>query len=236
MKYLGPQIDIHTGGIDHISVHHPNEIAQSEAATDKSPFVKYWVHHNFVQVEGEKMSKSLENFLTIDDVTKRGIDPYALRLLFLQAHYRNELNFTWDALKGSEVALKRLREIYCELGNESNTRDMEIGGFMKQFIEAIADDVNTAKAVSILWQMIKSDLTNPQKKALIDRWNTVLGLDLAPRGETDIPQEVVSLAEKRKDAKEKKDFSLADDLRKKIEEKGYIVKDQKNDDYVIHRR
>jgi cysteinyl-tRNA synthetase len=156
-------------------------------------------------------------------------------LLFLQAHYRNALNFTWDALKGSEVALKRLREIYCELGNESNTRDMEIGGFMKQFTEAIADDVNTAKAVSILWQMIKSDLTNPQKKALIDRWNTVLGLDLAPRGETDIPQEVVSLAEKRKDAKAKKDFSLADDLRRQIEDKGYIVKDQKNDDYVIHR-
>lgn len=233
MKYLGPQIDIHTGGIDHISVHHPNEIAQSEAATDKSPFVKYWIHHNFVQVEGEKMSKSLGNFLTVDDVTKRGIDPYALRMLFLQAHYRNELNFTWDALKGSEVALKRLREIYCELGNESSTHDMEIGGFMKQFTEAIADDVNTAKAVSILWQMVKSDLTNPQKKALIDRWNSVLGLDLASRGETDIPQEVVSLAEKRKDAKAKKDFGLADDLRRQIEEKGYIVKDQKDGNYII---
>jgi cysteinyl-tRNA synthetase len=111
MEYLGEQFEIHTGGIDHIPVHHTNEIAQAEAATGKKPFVKIWVHHNFLQVEGEKMSKSLGNIFTVDDVVKRGFEPMALRLLFLSGHYRSEMNFTWDNLAGSQKAWEKLKKM-----------------------------------------------------------------------------------------------------------------------------
>lgn len=105
MKYLGETIDIHTGGIDHIAVHHENEIAQSEAATGK-PFVKIWIHNAFLLVDGTKMSKSLNNFYTIEDVHKHSVNPLALRVLFLQTHYRQEMNFTWDSVNAAQIALK----------------------------------------------------------------------------------------------------------------------------------
>jgi cysteinyl-tRNA synthetase len=233
MKYLGPQIDIHTGGIDHIAVHHPNEIAQSEAATGKSPFVKYWVHHNFVQIEGEKMSKSFGNFMTIDDVVKRGIDPHALRLLFLQAHYRNELNFTWDALKASGIALKRMQLAYKTLGKTASTENLEDNPYMVLFREAVVDDVNTAKAVGILWQVIKSPLDSQLKKSLIDRFNLVFGLNLTTQVGHVIPKEVTQLAEERKAAKARGEFDLADNLRDKIVVLGYTVKDTKGGNFEI---
>lgn len=235
MKYLGPQIDVHTGGIDHIPVHHPNEIAQSEAATGKAPFVKYWVHHNFVQIEGEKMSKSLGNFMTIDDVIKRDIDPYALRLLFLQSHYRSELNFTWEALKASETALNRLREGYRELGTETSAKTLENLDVMIQFRSALEDDFNTAKTVGILWNVLKSDTDAATKKALVDAFNRVLGLDLAAKNEQEIPQEVLDLARQRKLSKSKRDFESADTLRKQILELGYLVKDKKDGNYEIKK-
>src|SRR5690606_13097236 len=109
VKYLGNQFEIHTGGIDHIPVHHTNEIAQAENATGEKPFVQIWVHHNFLRVDGQKMSKSLENFYTVDDAIERGFHPMALKLLFLTAHYRDELNFTWDSLAGSQKAWERLQ-------------------------------------------------------------------------------------------------------------------------------
>ena len=115
IKYLGEQLDIHTGGIDHIPVHHTNEIAQAESATGKVPFVRYWVHHNFLLVDGEKMSKSLGNFFTIDDVLERGYSPRALRMLFLTTHYRSEMNFTWEALEGMQKAYVRLMRQVAEL-------------------------------------------------------------------------------------------------------------------------
>src|SRR3989339_1953721 len=119
MKYLGDTIDIHSGGIDHVPIHHENEIAQSEAATGK-PFVKYWFHNNFLTVDGQKMSKSLGNFYTIDDIEKNKIDPMSLRLLFLQSHYRQPLNFTWQSARASQEAYKRLREIFINLKPQKN--------------------------------------------------------------------------------------------------------------------
>ncbi|MBP6994469.1 cysteine--tRNA ligase, partial [Candidatus Woesebacteria bacterium] len=236
MRYLGPQIDIHTGGIDHISVHHPNEIAQSEAATGKSPFVKYWVHHNFVQIEGQKMSKSLGNFMTIDDVEKRGIDPFALRLLFLQTHYRNELNFTWEALKASDVALKRLQGAYTELKDAPSDLDIQDEPHLTRFTEAISDDVNVAKGVSILWQVVKSDLPNAKKKSLIDAFNQVFGLNLSsPQSTEQVPAEIITLADQRKQAKAQNDFKTADSIRNQILERGYSLKDQKDGHYEIHK-
>jgi cysteinyl-tRNA synthetase len=112
MTHLGEQFDIHTGGIDHKSIHHPNEIAQSEAATGKSPFVKYWVHHNFLTIEGEKMSKSLGNLYTVANIIEKGFEPTALRYMYLQTHYRKQLNFTFEALSGAQAALSRLQWLY----------------------------------------------------------------------------------------------------------------------------
>jgi cysteinyl-tRNA synthetase len=124
MKYLGTKFEIHTGGIDHIPIHHTNEIAQSEAATGKTPFVKYWVHHNFLLVDGEKMSKSLGNFYTIDDILKKGFSPQALRLLFLGTHYRSEQNFTWDSLKAAEKSWQRLKTKVLELKKGDATKEL----------------------------------------------------------------------------------------------------------------
>jgi cysteinyl-tRNA synthetase len=120
MKYLGEQFDIHTGGEDHIAIHHTNEIAQSEAATGKSPFVKYWLHTAFLTVDGVKMSKSLNNFYTVGDVIKKGFDPLALRYLYLGAHYRDPLNFTWDSLAASQNALEKLRSQMAMLKDQTD--------------------------------------------------------------------------------------------------------------------
>lgn len=127
MEYLGEQFEIHTGGVDHISVHHPNEIAQSEAATGKKPFVKYWIHHNFLLVDGEKMSKSLNNFYTIDDIKERGFQPRALRLLFLSAHYRSELNFTWESLAAAQKSYEKLVNLMLDLNSVEVEEGVEEG-------------------------------------------------------------------------------------------------------------
>lgn len=235
MKYLGPQIDIHTGGIDHIPVHHTNEIAQSEAATGKSPFVKYWVHHNFVQVEGQKMSKSLGNLITVDEVVERGIDPFALRLLFLQSHYRSELNLTWEALKASDKALDRLRQLYHTLHVTTTPVMIDDSSFVGDFTEAISDDFNTAKGLGILWQVLKSDLPDAYKRAHVDRFNAVLGLDLGSPPEDKIPTEVTRLATLRMKAKIQHDFETADKLRQEILGMGYVVKDKKDGNFVLRK-
>ncbi len=124
IKYLGEQFAIHTGGIDHIPVHHTNEIAQAENSTGKRPFVRHWVHHNFLRVDGKKMSKSLNNFYTLDDVIAKGFSPLALKLLFLQAHYRDELNFTWNSLAGTQKAYEKLQRQVGKLLSAASYEDL----------------------------------------------------------------------------------------------------------------
>lgn len=221
-QYLGDQIDIHTGGIDHIPVHHTNEIAQSEAATGKHPFVKYWVHHNMLMVEGTKMSKSLGNFLTIDDIVNKGYDPMALRLLFLQTHYRNEMNFTWAALDAAQTAYTRMVERLTHEGIVDVQLDT-------QFKAALKNDLDTPVALSILMS------TKNHEQA--SRFAHVLGLELKPiqKASVEVPSEISVLAEKRNDAKKAKDFKMADALRIQIESKGYKVLDNKDGTYkVVH--
>lgn len=148
MKYLGETIDIHSGGIDHIPVHHENEIAQSEAATGKQ-FVRFWVHQNFLQVHGEKMSKSLGNFYTIDDVKKQGIDPLSLRLLFLQTHYRQPMNFTWESAKAADEAYKKLKEYVLAFRSQTNRTALseekldKVNEYRQRFQDALANDLQT---------------------------------------------------------------------------------------------
>ena len=214
MKALGPHFDIHTGGIDHISIHHTNEIAQSEAATGET-FANYWIHHAFLTVEGQKMSKSLGNFYTVEDVKAKGFDPMALRYLYLQTHYRQEMNFTWESLEAAQTALGKLRRYYLESREGEAMLPVE-------FEDAINDDLNIAKALATVWEHIgnltKSDFTK------IDE---VLGLKLATYHEVEIeiPAAVRELVEQREEARKNRDFARSDELRDQIASHGFDVMD-----------
>lgn len=226
MKYLGEQIDIHTGGIDHIPVHHENEIAQSEAATGSKPFVSFWIHHNFLQVEGKKMSKSLENFYTLKDVQSRSITPMALRMLFLQTHYRQESNFTWEAAEGAQKAFTRFVTAYHQLPAQADTLTAEAEQLRSQFQEALFDDLNTPKAVALLWEVLKSEITDPQKKALLTFMAGIFGLELPEPVAEQTPKEILDLVDRRNSARAVKDWKRADELREEIRQKGYEILDQ----------
>lgn len=236
MEHLGEQIDIHTGGIDHIPVHHTNEIAQSEAASGKKPFVKYWVHHNFLSVEGQKMSKSLENFYTLDDLEKKGYDPIAFRLLLLSAHYRSEMNFTWKNMEGAQVSWEKLidkiRMLIVEKEKDQEPDEVQQSkeeDFRKKFFEAIENDLHTPEALAVMWEMLSSDLLAQQKYRLILGFDEVFGLGLARidlTEEEDLPIDIQEIANERVAARMKQDWQLADELRAKLERFGYQVKDE----------
>jgi cysteinyl-tRNA synthetase len=246
MKYLGKQFDIHTGGIDHIPVHHTNEIAQSEAFSDKKPFVKYWVHHNFLQIDGQKMSKSLNNFYTLDDLKKKGFQPRVLRLLFLTAHYRKEMNFTFENLKGSQKTYRKIKsqnEILVKNCESSKNYELSEQGkeYQNKFKKALANDLNTAQALEVLFAVLKDkELKNSEKIYLIKDFEKVLNLGLfnfekKEKKETIIPQKILDLAEKRKQAKLDKNYQLADEIRDEIKKIGYGVFDEKGGEVEIKK-
>jgi cysteinyl-tRNA synthetase len=218
MKALGESLDIHTGGIDHINIHHTNEIAQSEAATGRT-FVKYWVHFNYLLVNGEKMSKSLNNFYTVQDVMKKGLDPIALRYLYLQTHYRQEMNFTWESLEAAQTALNKLRNDYLKL--KEGTLDQD---FKSKFMDSVSEDLNMSKALSLIWEYLKND----PNKTTINFADEILGLGLSGyrKVEVEIPQEVKKLLEERKILRNEKKYEESDRIREKILEMGYKVEDE----------
>lgn len=234
MKYLGPRFDIHTGGIDHIPVHHTNEIAQSEAATGQKPFVSIWVHHNFLRVENEKMSKSLGNVFTIDDVRAKGFSPMALRLLFLGAQYRSELNFTWENLEASQVAWERLLGLLASFSKDNERTVLspekldKITEYRRRFFEYLEDDLRTPEALAVLWEVAKSNIPGKDKSELIQEFTEVLGLNLqeplpAQRvaAAVEAPEAVRQLAEARWQLKKSGQYREADELREKITELGW---------------
>jgi cysteinyl-tRNA synthetase len=242
MKYLGGgersrTIDIHTGGVDHIPVHHTNEIAQSEAATGKK-FVNYWLHAGHLVVEGKKMSKSLGNFLKLEDIQKKGFESLALRYLFLTGHYRSTMNFEWSALEGANQALKKLRSKIpnskfpaCSCLKQQrlagrqilNKNPKLIDKYQKRFIDYISDDLNMPKVLALVWEVVKSDLTQAEKRVLLLAWDKVLGLDLVR--EEKIDQEILELVKKRDDLRSERKWQEADKIRIEIETKGYLVED-----------
>lgn len=230
MTYLGNTVDIHSGGVDHIPVHHENEIAQSEGATDKQ-FVRFWFHNEFLLVDGQKMSKSLDNFYTIEDLAKQNIDPLALRLLFLQTHYRQQTNFTWDSARAAQEAYKKLKEQYLILKSQNQRTELsedklkKIDEFRDKFKEALENDVQMPQAVATVWEMLKSNIPSPDKLDLLLEFDKVLGLNLSSVEEEQIPEEIIDLAEEREKARQENNFAKADELRKIITEKGYIVDD-----------
>jgi cysteinyl-tRNA synthetase len=236
MKYLGEQFDIHTGGIDHLAIHHPNEIAQSEAATGKKPFVKYWVHHNFLTVDGEKMSKSKGNFFTILDIEAKGFEPMALRLLFLQSHYRSQLNFTWESLEAAQTSWNKLKRMLADwqgLADKYAQFSSEAQAYQEQFINFIENDLKTPEAVAVLWEVVKSDLPKKEKRALLLEFDQILGLGLNQitadqTGQVaieDLPAEIQQLLDKRNQARQDQDWSSADKIRQQISKLGYQVED-----------
>lgn len=222
MKALGESFDIHTGGVDHINIHHTNEIAQSEGATEK-PFVKYWVHHAFLQVESEKMSKSKDNFYTVQDVIKKGYEPLALRYLYLQTHYRQEMNFTWEALKGAQNALQKLRREIAEYDRPK----VGCADYEQQFKDAINEDMNMPKALSVVWEVVNSDYPASAKKKSLIKMDEVLGLGLSnyKPEKVNVPDEIQKLVDKREEFRAKNQFEKADKIRTQIEEKGFTVED-----------
>lgn len=233
MKYLGETIDLHTGGVDHIAVHHENEIAQSESATGKK-FVNYWLHNNYLTIEGEKMSKSKGNFYTIDDMQKRGVEPMALRLLFLQTHYRQLMNFTWEAAKGAQEGYSRLKGFVLMLRQQnnrtvlSNEKMAKVEEYRQRFIEAISNDFQMPSAVAIMWEMLKSSVPSEDKLDLLYEMDQVFGLKLLEIEDEIIPDEIKVLTKIRQEMRERKQFEETDRLRKEIETKGYIVEDTAN--------
>jgi cysteinyl-tRNA synthetase len=232
-KYLGEHFDIHTGGIDHIPVHHTNEIAQSEAAFDVHPWVNLWMHNAFYDFGGDKMSKSLGNIALLSDFVDKGIEPLAFRYFFLQAVYRQPQNFTEDALLQAAVSYRRL------LSNVLEFRDAEGEGdvarqapYRERFRDALCDDLNAPRAMAVLWEVVRSastELAPADKRDLLQEFDKILALDL----QTAVPPTQISHSdpaidkrlEERQKARENRDFAAADRIRDELAAEGIEIVD-----------
>jgi cysteinyl-tRNA synthetase len=222
-KYLGTLFDIHCGGEDHISVHHPNEIAQTQAAYG-TRLANFWMHGYFLQLDEAKMAKSAGTFLRVQTLIDKGYDPLAYRFFCLGAHYRAKLNFGWESLDGAVTALNRLRAAIYEWGQPGKQVDQE---FVDKFRAHINDDLNMPRSLALAWELVKSDLPNPTKKATLLEFDRVLGLRLAewqPKEEI-VPAEILALVEQRQQARKEKRWQDADALRDQVTAAGYEIED-----------
>jgi cysteinyl-tRNA synthetase len=232
MKYLGETIDIHTGGIDHIPVHHTNEIAQSESATGKQ-FARYWMHVDFLTIEGKKMSKSLGNFATIGDIVKRGYDPLGFRYMVLTSHYRASLNFTWEGLLGVQKALAGLREKVSQWDGNNAEPSADL---LEEFKKRVNNDINTPQALALMWDVANDkSLSEGVKKATILEFDKVLGLNLGVKEATEIPDEVMQLAKQRDELRKEKKWQESDRIRQEIFDKGYELEDTSSGPKITKR-
>ena len=236
-KYLGEQFDIHTGGIDLIPTHHENEIAQSKGACGKIP-ANYWIHGEYLLIDNGKMSKSLGNVYLIKDIIERGYDALVYKLFSYSCHYRNKLNFTWDGIDAASKSLERLKNGYQTHRNgKDDIEDKEIEELERRFHEAINDDLNMPLAMGIVWEAVRYDKKSPKIADLLLKFDTVLGLKIneeQKQQEVEIPKEILDLVEKRKQARQEKNWEESDRLRDLIKEKGYEVKDTKDGMELTH--
>lgn len=236
MKYLGESFDIHTGGIDHKEIHHPNEIAQSEAVTGK-PLSKYWLHTAFMLVAGEKMSKSLGNTYTLYDLTEQNYDTLALRYLYLQTHYRQEMNFTYASLDAAQNAYKKLVLEISRWEDPLFDSGAVPAGVVKEFeakfLDAINEDLNMAKVLAVVWELVKSDMPSGAKAKLLFKFDTVLGLDLQNMSQQIrlaqgvVPGHIQQMVEERQRLRKQHSFNAADKIRAEVEKLGYLIEDAK---------
>lgn len=222
-KYLGTHFDIHTGGIDHVSVHHTNEIAQSEGVYGEVP-AHYWMHLDFLRVDDQKMSKSLGNVYSLSDIESKGFDAIDLRYFFLGAHYRSSLNFTWGGLKAAHAARRRMELLAREIDQPGAVSER----YVNQFMDAINDDLNTPRALAVAWEMIADNsVAREDTVATLLHFDEVFGLGLQTciGKRLIVPNEVQRLIDQRKEAREVGDYEKSDLLRSAIAVKGYIVRD-----------
>jgi cysteinyl-tRNA synthetase len=228
---LGTEIDIHTGGMDHIPVHHNNEIAQSEAANGR-PLARYWLHEAFITIDGEKISKSLHNEVLLSDLVSRGYHPLALRYFYFQASFRTPVSFTWEAIAASHEALTRLwrlsREIIADAKGKSADSDAA-----RRMTAILRDDLATPAALAFLWEIVRSDDTSAaEKHGVLAAADAILGLNLLTPPEIDtalssedLPEDIQVLIARRNEARNMKDYALSDELREELEYRGYRVED-----------
>jgi len=222
MKYLGEHFDIHCGGIDHIPVHHTNEIAQSEGATGKK-WVNYWLHNEFLLMDKEKMAKSAGEFITLETLIAKNFNPLAYRYLCLGAHYRSQLNFSWESLNGAQNALNNLYQTISSFKRPGQT-SLE---YQEKFRRAISDDLDSPKALAVVWDLVKSSLPAEIKLATLFDFDRVLSLDLKKiwQETKKIPAKIKELAKERETARANKNWAQADKLRDKIKKLGYSIDD-----------
>jgi cysteinyl-tRNA synthetase len=232
-KYLGQPFDIHCGGIDHIPVHHTNEIAQSEAAADK-PLARYWLHGEFLLIQDAKMAKSGDNFITLERVREEKISPLAYRFFVLQAHYRKQLTFSWEALHGAENGLERLYQHFAALPLTDGSDDVS---FNSEFLNLLNDDLNTAQALALLIEKMKKK-TISQKSVLVA--DQILGLDFehhsTPETEIILPEDIQHLIKQRDLARGAKNWAESDRLRQQLENLDFQVEDTKTGTRVLPKK
>ena len=229
-KYLGEQFDIHTGGIDLIPTHHENEIAQSKGACGKIP-ANYWMHGEYLLIDGGKMSKSLGNVYLVKDFIERGYDPIVYKLFSYSCHYKNKLNFTWEGMDAAAKSLERLKQGYKNhLEGKDVIDDELIKECEEKFHKAINDDINMPAAMSVVWEVVRNEKKSPKLAELLIKFDTVLGLKINQETQNDkeeIPEEILKLVEERKAARDNKDWEKSDKIRDLIQSMGYEVKDTK---------
>ena len=231
-KYLGEKFDIHTGGIDAIPIHHENEIAQARGAFGCIP-ANYWIHNEFLLMDGGKMSKSLGNCYTVADIEAKGYEPLAYRYLNFTSHYGNKLNFTWDGIEASQVSLNRLRENYkAQINGNGSVDKEEIDRLEKAFLDAINDDMNMPQALAVVWEVAKANNRSKDYAKLLEKFDNVLALNITSEPfkkeeKVELDSAIEELLEKRKQARTNKDFALSDKIRDELLSKGYKVIDTK---------
>lgn len=227
MKYLGEQFDIHTGGSDLRTIHHNNEIAQSECSTGFTPFVKYWMHGEMLNFGGEKLSKSTGGNITLQTLAEKGFSPMAYRYLALQTHYRSPMNFTWDILEAAKNGLDNIHRDIISLRASAGPDEAPDEAFQKDFLAKIEDDINLPQALAVFHAVFKSDLSPAKKLATIYDFDRVFGLGLEKYepAAVVVSDEVQKLLDQRQQAREAKDWNLSDTLRDEIAELGFEVLD-----------
>lgn len=225
LKYLGEHLDIHCGGVDNIFPHHTNEIAQSESYIGHE-WCKYWVHGEHLNDATGKMSKSKGHVLTVSFLESEGFNPLSYRFMVLLSHYRKQLTFSLESLSGAENAYKKLKSRIANLKNEGNIDENVLETYVTKFKECLEDDMNTANAITLLYDVLKLDINDSTKLAIIEEMDKVLSLDLLKKEEVKIDEEYIKeMIEKRKEAKLNKDYGLADSIREELERDGIILKD-----------
>ena len=237
-KYLGEVFDIHTGGIDLIPTHHENEIAQSKGACDKIP-ARFWIHGEYLLIDGGKMSKSLNNVYLVKDIEQRGYDPLVYRLFTYSSSYRNKINFTWDVMDANAKALEKLREGYQKhLQGKEDVEDEVVTNFEEEFHKAINDDLNMPLAMSVVWDVIKYPKKSIKFAELLKKFDGVMALSIdkeIKKKDYEIPEEIIKIAKEREKARKNKDWAKSDELRDLISKKGFLIKDSQNG-YKIEKK